>query len=337
MHCQFRATFTKKPCDYYIQGGFCTRSDMFRCLEYVARNTITLSYSSVRDYTRCKRRFLYSWMYGLQPVELPESLRMGSLVSKILGILHDSRLNTDEAEARYKDIINTSIQESIDPEDEHSEGDYKLWGIKGFFDAYISKERHHVRGIPEYEFMWKIIDYPNLHGYIDLYMEHLNTAYEFKWTTNQHWYDKFHASEQSSAYFLGVSELQNITWVLMSPPKLKPKAKEAMLTYCERVYNDVLKYIETQYIIKKVYWRTEFDLVSYAGKLKMISQEISRMMQMQNVVLEHAFYQNDNGCYTPSECEYVPICSSGVIPENLYVKKSAQRSIGGQHESIVHA
>lgn len=320
--CQWRSVRFKKPCDEYITGGFCSRSDMFRCIEYLARNTPELSYSAIRDYTRCKRKFLYSWVMGLEPVEKSRPLYMGSLASSILNVLHNDKNSIEESVLQYRDIIMNEIEKSRDLEDPDDEGDQDLWAMKGFFDGYIACEKHTIRGKPEYEFRWKEPDYPVIHGFIDLLTTFETIAYEFKWTTNPDFYNRLKCQEQSSAYFIGAPDIQAITWVLLCPPSLRPKKEEYMPEYCKRVEQDVLKRMETHYMTKKTYWRTEFDLDMYKEKAKLIAKQIMSDIQKSSDVsnLEWLFYQNTSGCYAPSQCEFLPVCTAGVLPLDQYKK-----------------
>lgn len=321
--CPWLSTSLKRPCDNYITGGFCSRSDMFRCLEYLARNLPELSYSAIQDYTRCKRKFLYGWIMGLEPIEKSRPLFMGSLASSILGVLHNEKIEPTDALSQYEGIIMTAIEESRNQDDPDDEGDVDLWAMKGFFDAYITRERHTIRGIPEYEFRWTEPDYPKLHGFIDLRTTFDTIAYEFKWTTNPDAYNRLKCQEQSSAYFIGAPDIQTITWVLLYPPSLRPKKDEYMPEYCERVKQDVMKRMTTYYVTKKSYWRTEFDLGMYKEKIRLIAgqimSDVAKSSSAKN--LEWLFYQNTNGCSAPGPCEFLPACMAGVLPLDQYKKR----------------
>src|SRR3972149_1735275 len=55
-----------KPCAHYIQGGFCTLDQHYLCIEYLRRNAPSLSYSSMKEFISCHRKFWWSHIVGLQ-------------------------------------------------------------------------------------------------------------------------------------------------------------------------------------------------------------------------------------------------------------------------------
>lgn len=78
------------PCKYHLHGGFCKLPYNFRCVEWLARNTPSMSYSSMKDWASCRRRYYYSYVKGIQLKPEHQNVRMlaGSIMSEILDEVH---------------------------------------------------------------------------------------------------------------------------------------------------------------------------------------------------------------------------------------------------------
>ena len=75
-----------KPCLYYLAGGFCKLPLQFRCVEYIKRNEMELSYSSMNNWGRCKHKYYLSNIRGLELVEKPIRMLAGSIMSECLDV-----------------------------------------------------------------------------------------------------------------------------------------------------------------------------------------------------------------------------------------------------------
>jgi len=63
------------------------------------------------------------------------------------------------------------------------------------------------------------------------------------------------------------------------------------------------------------FWRKEFDL----DKLKRTYINIER--EVKETILNDSWYENYNACHVPSQCFYYPICSTGVVSDEIYEMK----------------
>lgn len=59
---------------------------------------------------------------------------------------------------------------------------------------------------------------------------------------------------------------------------------------------------------------------------KMITKDISRAIE------EDAFYKNYLACHVPTQCDFLAICKTGVVSEQIYEQKSKTKR-GDEHEN----
>lgn len=299
-----------KPCVSYLKGGFCSLPGHFRCLEYIKRKTPDMSYSSMRDYTTCRRKYYLGNIQGVERIKLPVRMAMGSIASGCTDIIHDSvnpgRDFHPAIEAYKKEF--TELEYEIPDE---------LIKIEGFMEAYqelaVSKEK----GRTQYHWKMSDLDGVSVHGYMDLVIdtdENGGYGYEFKYTGKPASYTKFTVMDQVGLYFLG-STLERIVIRCLQVPQLRSGKKEAPSEFKKRVTNDVLARPK-HYVVDTSYWRHEFDLEGIKARVNVIGKEIGELLQ-------HGvdfFYQTgDRGrCF---DCWYLDICSTGVISDTLYKKR----------------
>ncbi len=332
-----------QPCAHYIQGGYCTLGNHFRCPEYILHNEPPLSFSAIDSYSQCHRKFYWNWLVGLETVEKSWALQLGSHAAKILGWLHDSRIDIEKSVELYNDYIQELIRVSTDPEDSDLKyGHVDFWKMKAMFDAYIKLDFHTMRGITEYEFRWNELEFPKVHGFIDLvqlvtYEEHF--AYEFKWTGNPDNYGRFENGEQYTAYMIGDDKINRITNRCFVPPLTSPKkatkkqSSESMLDYYQRTYDDVLNLNKTKYFIDRTYWRSEFNLEAYKIKSKRVASEIMRYLDEGTI---DPFYQNRKACRSPFMCDFLRVCENDIANPwemECYKKRGENKNAEGTKEA----
>ncbi len=84
--CEYMKSENHKPCRYYIKTGLCSRADMFRCIEYIARFEPVLSYSGVNHFMKCPRLYYLADIKGIQLKEQYQSdaLKIGKYVDNAI-------------------------------------------------------------------------------------------------------------------------------------------------------------------------------------------------------------------------------------------------------------
>jgi len=295
-----------KPCVHYRGDGLCNLRTQFKCIEYTRRNEPNLSYSQMAEWSRCKRKWYYSHLVGLELIELPVPLQRGRLASDTLDLIHGGDPHPLVA-----------IRAAYSPEQESDRVEVELGRLEGLFSWYIESPFGEIRGKTQYPFEWSMSDYPRLTGYVDMVYPTTEPTmgYEFKYTENPSNYTKLNVNDQLSAYFLGNKNLERITLRLIQVPTIRPTKSESQSQYVERVYGECKK---KKPVIDRHYWRSEFDLEAFAEKARWIAKEIVEACDRGM----NGCYQNLNACYAPGECEYLPVCEAGgAISETIYKYK----------------
>ncbi len=84
--CKYIERGKGKPCKHYIKTGLCNRTDMFRCIEYIARFEPVLSYSGVNHFMRCPTLYYLADIKGVQLKEhfQPDALKIGKYVDNAI-------------------------------------------------------------------------------------------------------------------------------------------------------------------------------------------------------------------------------------------------------------
>jgi hypothetical protein len=306
-----------KPCIRYLKGGFCTLPMIFRCTERLRNNEPVLSYSSMKDFV-CPRRFYWSYISGLEVIEKALPLTMGTVMDKILRHVHSDQPYS----------IHQLIDPSMTTKDDLPDLKPWQWAIWGLTLGYIEKGYGEVKGNPQVEFRWMEEGYPQVHGYVDLvstYEDHI--AYEFKYTGRPDSYTKFTVSQQLATYFLGIPRLQRVTLRAIQVPQLKQGAKETGEQYRDRVKLDFVSR-PAHYVNDTSYWKTEFDLDEIKQRARRISQSIHSFIN-EGGQSPSAFYQmiGPETCFAgQGRCNYLEICSSGVVSETIYKKRGGERT-----------
>jgi hypothetical protein len=306
----------KKPCAHSVGDDFqfCDLDCVFRCTEWLRRFEPTLSYSTIRD-SYCKRKLWLSYVAGYQLKVKSLPMRLGEIAGWFLNYLHDK----DESD--LQPII------PLDGlRDDEGNLPIQVEAIRGLFKGYKEREFSTLKGKTQSYFQWREDGYPQIHGYLDLAVYKEKIGYEFKYTKKPDAYStKFIIQDQIATYFLGSPSLERITLRAIQVPELRLAKNESHDDYRERVYQDFLSR-PLHYIRDTSFWRSEFNYDELREKYKMISQEILRYLEMGGMKY---FYQSNSPqtCFgegtgtAVSNCEYLEICSSGVVSELIYKKR----------------
>ncbi len=306
-----------RPCIHSIGNkfDFCVLPEMFRCSEFIRRNEPTLSYSTIKD-SFCKRKLYYSYIAGIQLMIKPLPMRLGEIAGNILNLLH-----ADYSVGNWQPKLD-SLRDS--------EGNlpFQIVAMLGLFKGYEEKEFDTMKGVVQSYFRWSEEGYPHIHGYMDL-RTHDTIGYEFKYSTKPDAYgEKFIVQDQLATYFLGNPMLERITMRVIRVPDLRLAKNETLEDYQQRIYQDFLNR-PMHYIHDTSFWRSEFKYDEIREKYKMIADEIQRFIELGGIKY---FYQSNgpNTCFgettgtNVSNCEYLPICESGVVSSQLYKKREVR-------------
>ena len=299
--CEHIESEANKPCKYYIKTGFCSRDDMFRCPEYISRFEPTLSYSGVNNFLRCPRQYYHSNIKGLQLGEQHHSdaLKMGKHV--------DTALTVDpEFEVPVKDKS-------------------ELWvaKVQAILVAFYNIFPEVLTGYTgQKEFYWQEDGHPQVHGFIDL--AKADHFVELKCTSRPDFYtNPYWIHDQMGTYFLSNPNYQyGIVWVIRGP-QLKQSGNfrdETLEDYKDRCIRDMLKrpayyfsgYSKSSKSFGVKFYRSEFDLDALRKRYKWVATQIRKCVQ------SDYWYQNRTQCLYPFKCDYLNICETGGISEDIY-------------------
>lgn len=162
----------------------------------------------------------------------------------------------------------------------------------------------------------------NLIGYVDrAYEDHF---VECKLSARP----EFYQQKENVAYQLGTYFLCNEAWEyavveITRVPSLKIRDSEEAEAYEQRIYGDIVSR-PAHYFLgwdRKTrtygtrFWRSEFDLEEIYSTYCYVLHEI------QETVTRGAWYPNNLACHVPATCPYLPIRRSGVVSEEIFVKR----------------
>jgi len=318
-----------EPCRFYIKRpedarGACLRNDMFICPYYIlAYGVPMLSYSAITSWMNCREKFRLAHIVGVELKEqfMPAPMILGKLAARILRHLHDSKNSPDfrlnvSGYIAEKLGVNTMVDQLY------------LHTLATVFEAYQDLELHVAKGEPEQRVIWSEPDYPNIKMFIDLgvYNSDAKKGFvEYKYTGKPDRYQKiFVLRNQLGTYFLSDFEFEFCILRTIRNPnphnpakggiKINKQEKENPELFFKRLRQDIIRRPKFYFTDKK-YWSTQFDLQGQKEKYKVIAKEI------EDCVANNAFYpaEDANVCFRgESVCEFMAICETGGISEELY-------------------
>ena len=311
---------SNRPCAHSVENNhqFCELDSMSRCTEWIRRFEPQLSYSTIRN-SFCKRKLWWSYICGIELIEKPLPMKLGEIAGWFLDQCHN--VNADWNPSGPEKMNNLRNNEGELP--------IQIESMIGLFMGYHDKEFDSFKGKTQSYFKWREDGFPIVSGYLDLENHQEKIAYEFKYTTRPDAYsNKFIIQDQITTYFLGKPHLERITLRAIQVPQLRLAKNETHEDYRERVRQDFIAR-PLYYIHDTNYWRSEFNYDELREKYRMIAQEIQKCIEMGG---QKYFYQSNgpSTCFgettgmAVSNCEYLSICESGVVSEQLYKKREVK-------------
>lgn len=322
-------------CSWYLPKGLCKHPSFFRCIEFIRSNEPSLSYSSMQTFI-CPRKFWFHYIVGYEAIEKPLPMRLGGLCSKVLDKLHSKKLNLGKV--KISDLIFEELKEwGVDVNGYYP---YQVEALLSVLQAYVDMDKHAEKGSTQQHFTWREEGLPEVNGYCDNIQYEGYIGWEYKYTQKPDAYTRFTLQDQLSTYFLGFPKIQRFTVRTFLNPigTIKLSKNESISIYRDRVFQDVLVR-PRHYFQDQSYFRSEFDLEAHKIKLRCIANDILRyiefggghMLSFRQVNTPYTcFLQSEAG--SPSPCEYLPICETGVISETLF-KRRAGKVIGPREEN----
>ncbi len=300
--------------------------DEFICILDLDARTPRLSYSSVTDFLACKRLYWLKHIKGISVKDSAKSpeLKMGVLWDTCVGVLLGQ---IDKA--RISDIINVC---EIDGR--------SVAKVKALYRAFKKLDigldpicKFQSEFIHPFQYRDTKIYYA-IKGILDRYYPTENYFAETKLTSKPNFYlQLFNIIPQCGIYFLSDPRLQYVVMEVTRQPDLKSMGKfadEDDTSYEERCFKDILSrpayyflgYNHDTKTFGKKYYRTEFPLEEIKKRLSDIFYEIT------DCGYRDAFYKNFRACYSPFQCEYLPVCQFDTWSEEVfYIKGSNEKQL----------
>ena len=306
MICDFKYN---DPCIHLIKGDdrdFCKRDGQFICTDTLAENLPVMSHSSRSSWTRCRQKYYYSQIMGVRnrPHLLGSPLKIGIVIDKFM----ESRYMLFPFKKPYDDLVKKYNLSDVD-----SAKTYAI--IKAYFDLEMKVDSG---GIAQYEFLYKG-EKAKVKGFMDcFYGDHID---EVKTSGRPDFYQKKHnLTSQLGTYFLAEPNAEYANVKIIRVPALKFNAdKESIEQYQDRLYTSIISRPSYYFIgFKKLkrtwgkkFYRNEFPIDQIKQDYEKMSADIIQAAR------DESFYQSFN-CYCPGNCEFLPICTTGGVSEEIY-------------------
>lgn len=285
-----------KPCKYYAGENKCSEF-YYYCPISLEKSDFNIHQSQIKDFDRCPYKFYLSYIEGLEtkPEYQSIAIRRGSYLHSLLSrqpediyFSEEEKLEQYSTEIIYKKMIDLELL----PDIEDYEKEYINKGVKGVIDFIFN-----------------------------------DSFGEFKYTSQPEFYlNSFLAHYQLSFYFF----ISGFTYAYMLPirvPQLKyDERKENKEEYLERLEQDILRrpnFYFPEYNKERTppkwgrrFWINEFDLDELERKANWTKKEIK------DCLANNYFPQRFANCLFPTPCDFMPICETGNINEEVFVKKT---------------
>lgn len=303
MACEKLTTTNKQPCDSYIEGGFCTKPDQFRCVEYIKYNEPELRQTTMTMFSKCPKLYYWYEIEGLEIIEKSYPILIGSYVDKMFAEQEVEITEKDKAElwlVKARAIVEVAGRLNIIPTT-----------VQGY--------------IPQHKFNIRKDGFPHISGTLDFIHSDGTFFCELKTTSMpDNYLNKFFIEEQIGTYFFCNDNLQYCRMLVIRVPELEyDEKKETIDGYYARCVGDIIRrpawYFQGYYNKDNTwgvnFYRQEMNLESLIAKYRWIAQDIQRCAQA------NYWMQRRTECFNPTQCSYYKACEIG-ISDDRYKKRT---------------
>jgi len=305
MDCVKRERVGGKGCKFESSGKCQEPSQpYYYCIEYMKHKPWMLSFSSLKIWEQCPRKYYYTDILGIKRKEIYSSLplRLGSYFH---GLHSQSQIPVYFAEDEIRGKFNIDILYKVMLE-------LELYPPSIFHEMEVENRDIGFKGI------------------VDLYsMDYFG---ELKLSAKpENYLNNWLAYDQLAYYFL---LRRSVSYAYMLPvrtPALKEGKDEDNEMYKNRLYKDILsrpKFYFPEYGVNRSqckwgrkYYAHEFDMELLKRKIAWHRDEI-------RYALNHGYFVQKFGNCTMygNLCDYSPICESGEINEEVFEHKQSVNS-----------
>lgn len=316
------------PCVHYLrvdtgQPGLCTLPSNFLCTEALKHYSPRLSHSAVIDWRRCRKRFYYRYVQGLQLHQEEHSvfIKQGRIWDEACDWNVDRNIwNVKKATF---DILPNEFEQ------------WRMWGLVAATreldiqtPSGLSSQFEIVAQVPA-----GAISVPadSVMPVIKAKLDARGDGYfvENKLVSRPQEYLKpFNILSQVGTYFLLDDSLSECIMRVVQRPMQKPKKDESPEEFGNRVRGDILSKPSHYFIgwnkdtrlFGRRFHVTEFDLI------ELLHEYINMAFDMREAQRRDAYYRDFGACGRyAGECEYQPICETGGVSDELYARRDKNK------------
>lgn len=310
--CEFFVPDSDDPefCFHYIPSdggspvGLCKQPGKFQCI----LDHPVISHSGRISWVHCRQKWYFSHIKGirLKDEHLPFPMVAGIIWDRFIQSVYEGRKFRDEFDGLCKRYVL------------YPDAIAKLHAlIKSYHTIGFKVEREGAE-------LQKPFFVPHLQavvrGFIDVaYPDHI---IEVKSSSDPTRYHKLFAiTSQAATYFLSNPDYKYINVQAVKVPQLKfNEKKEDLSYYRDRCHDHIIKNVKQYYpgadldkgTYGKRFYRSEFPLEQIAKDYEQIHDDMRVAFNFGR------FYQNFMACYVPTTCQYLTICQTGVVSDELY-------------------
>lgn len=302
-------------------------------------NGKTLTNSARTTFLNCRKKYEYSYVYGLAP-------RKPSIPFLVGGLFHDEldRMYTngdfDEGEARLrisKACAKASRQEGLTSDDSEKifmQQAIAMGAVKGYANKYLEADLK-LWEVVEAEGAFKI-EMPggwSYWGKTDLVIKEKKSGkiklveHKTAGKLDAAYVAKLPLDNQILGYAWAKLEqkvkLQGVIYNVTKKPQIRQRQNETLNDFYRRVENEYIERPE-EYFYRESLQFSGDDIKRFSDELKKFLNEIDRCHD------EDFFYQNTSHCTAMGMCPFIKLCTDGTSKENLML----YRVKGRAHEEI---
>lgn len=302
-------------CVHLIPPELCSKQTEFLCVEKMKPpidKKLTLSHSSRMSFTHCRHKY---WLRKVKGITIKDTMKSTPLK---MGSIWDKFMEHQYANKTFTQSDFWKLVEFYQLDQTSSGKVYAL--IRAYHKLGINVESG---GDPQAEFTLDRNESYAIRGFMDC--KYVGYFTEDKLSGRPDFYEKkFNLISQFSTYFLADPKLEyGIVRIARVPGTRTGKGKyedESQTDYSNRVYSDIISrpshYFMGYSRIKKTYgrrfFRSEFPLDDIEKQYGQVSDSI------RNAHKKDAFYQNFTACHVPLDCEYIKVCDTGYVSEEVF-------------------
>ena len=311
----FKPTQTdgRTRCIHFLPSGGCDLHD--RCHEFLKAKGLAdkKTYSNSR-LTRlgCRRAYWYSYIEGIQAITSPLYMRRGALIHRALAWLYrgkpwnqfriyEQELNVADEKEAVEAMKLSAVYEAYVRIVDLGEWKYTIADVEKFVQGQIAGR----------EFI----------AYLDLYPLHNNKRIivDHKLVGDLEDFSLLSNRDQVCMYLHLNPEVEAFCFNLLARPwRMRPKKGEELEEFRKRTLTEVLAYPK-KYFDRKYFYRAEFDIQTWLKETEI------KLEELEGLPKEIEFFFRDTNNCRILECEFEPICETGVIDWNLFKKKGVKR------------